>query len=264
MAMIQRLLSRVVVIGVFAFSITPVAAQNVVRLRIDTVTANPGATVDVHVVYTFASTHAHDIHDFNARFLFDTSESQLVAYITDGTASGMITSLSDTIGSHDGFLEVGDGQEIDLKDSVLFTIRMTLDSNADTAWIRWDSNWYHGDGLAVFTAGDEGVDSVYQEDGWIRSSRPSASVENVSGASETVRMYPNPARDHVMIDVPGSSDGEVIEVYDVAGRLSFGGPLVLGGWQIPSKLQAGAYRVVVNDFAGQVSKFIGMLIVAPR
>src|ERR1039458_2997930 len=101
MAMIQRLLTRVAVIGAFAFSAHTVSAQNVMHLRIDTVTAKPGATVDVRVLYTFTSTHAHNIHDFLSRFLFDTTKSKLVAYILDGTASAALSfPPADTISSH--------------------------------------------------------------------------------------------------------------------------------------------------------------------
>jgi hypothetical protein len=261
--LIQRLLARVVVIASFALSAGSISAQNVMHLRIDTVTANPGATVDVRVLYTFTSTHAHKIHDFNARFLFDTSESQLVSYIMAGTASAMITSPADTISSHAGILEVGDGQEIDLTDSVLFKIRMTLDANADTAWIRWDSSWYHGYGLAVFTAGDEEIDSVSLEDGWIRVPQSTkAIIENASSASALPQLYPNPAYDRVMIDASGYTEGETLEVFDVTGKLCFDGSLVLGAWNIPYGFPPGAYEIVLTS--AQVSKYVGTLMVAPR
>jgi hypothetical protein len=261
MAMIHWLLARVVVIASLALSAGSVSAQNVMHLRIDTVTADPGATVDVRVLYTFTSTHAHDIHDFTARFLFDTSESQLVAYVMAGTASA---DLTDTTGSHAGLLALAEpGTEIDLSDSVLFIIRMTIDSNADTAWIRWDPNWYHGDDLAVFTAGDEGIDSVTLEDGWIRIPRPNATVQADSSALALPRLYPNPAYDRVTIASSALTDGAMIQVYDAAGRLSFAGPLVLGAWQIPPGFEAGAYEIVVFD-ENRRSQYIGTLIVAPR
>jgi hypothetical protein len=263
MAMILRLLTRVAAIVVLAFFVSPVAAQNVIHLRIDTITADPGATVDVRVLYTFTSTHSHNIHDFLARFHFDTSKSKLAAYIMDGTASAALCfPPADTIPSHTGLLVIGNGQEIDLTDSVLFKIRMTLDSNADTAWVRWDSSYYHGYALAVFSDGDEGIDSVTQEDGWIRSSRPPESVRSVSNTEAPLRMYPNPARDRVTIEVSGAGDA-VIEVYDAVGRLSFDGPLVLGGWQIPSGFPAGAYEVRLNE-ASRAMQSIGTLIVSPR
>jgi hypothetical protein len=257
--MIHRLLARVAVIASIAFSAGSISAQNVMHLRIDTVTANPGATVDVRVLYTFTSTHAHDIHDFNARFLFDTSESRLVAYIMTGTASAALT---DTTGSHKGILALGN-QEIDLTDSVLFIIRMTIDSTADTAWVRWDPNWYHGDGSAVFTAGDEGLDSVTLEDGWIRTPKSNATVQVASSALELPRLYPNPAYDRVTINTSGSTEGAILQVFDAVGRLSFAGPLVLGAWQIPLGFEAGAYEVVVFD-ANRRPQYIGTLIVAPR
>jgi len=254
MAIIQRLLTRATVIAAFALlCVCPVSAQNVMHFRIDTVTANPGATVDVRVLYTFTSTHAHNIHDFNARFLFDTTASQLVAYIMDGTASA---DLTDTTGSHAGLLALGN-QEIDLTDSVLFKIRMTIDSNADTAWIKWDRNWI------VFGAGDEGVDSVYQQDGWIRTPKSKANVKT-SSASELPRLYPNPASERVTIDAPEYTEGATLEVFAVTGRLAFSGPLGSGGgWQIPSEFQAGAYEVVLSD-SRRGSEYVGTLIVAPR
>lgn len=263
--LIRRLLAGVVVIASLAINASSISAQNVMHLRIDTVTAKPGVMVDVRVLYTFTSTHAHNIDDFDARFLFDTSECRvdtlngLFPYIMNGSAP---FPAFDTTWSFTGLLAIGD-TEINLTDSVLFTIRMILDSNADTAWIRWDSNWYHGYGLAVFKVGGEEVDSVTLEDGWIRSSKPPASVQSVSAEPATRRMYPNPARDHVMIDMPGSSDEEVIDVYDAVGRLSFEGPLVLGGWQIPSELQPGAYEVMLNDKLRN-TRSAGTLIIAPR
>jgi hypothetical protein len=263
--LIQRLLTGVVVIATLALHAGSISAQNVMHLRIDTVTAKPGARVDVRVLYTFTSTHAHNIDDFDARFIFDTSESQLdtlnglFPYIMNGAAP---FPNFDTTWSFTGLLAIGD-TEIDLTDSVLFTIRMILDSNADTAWIRWDSNWYHGYGLAVFKVGGEEVDSVTLEDGWIHSSKPPASVQGVSAESAALRMYPNPARDHVTIDLPGSSDEEVIDVYDAVGRLSFEGSLVLGGWQIPSELQPGAYEVMLNGMLRSM-RSSGTLILAPR
>jgi hypothetical protein len=257
--MIHRLLAGVVVIASLALSAGSISAQNVMHLPIDTVIANPGATVDVRVLYTFTSTRAHNIHDFNARFLFDTSESKLVAYVMAGTASA---DLTDTTGSHVGLLALGN-QEIDLTDSVLFIIRMSIDSNADTAWIRWDPNWYHGDGLAVFTFGDEGIDSVTLEDGWIRTPRSPAAVQVASSELELPRLYPNPAYDQVMIDASGLGAGITLQVFDAVGRLAFAGPLLFGAWQIPSEFEAGTYEIVVFD-ENRRPQYIGTLIVAPR
>ncbi len=284
MATIQRLLARVVVIAALALSVSPMSAQNVMRLRIDTVTANPGATVDVRVLYTFDSTHAHDINDFLARFLFDTSKSRLAAYILSGTAFAafaapgvtMLDSLNPNSGSlvstHDGIFlnEFLNPQipEIDLADSVLFKIRMTLDSsvdtiNGDTAWVRWDPEWT----LAVsqtFQGGQEGVDSLYHEDGWIRTAaKPLNSVRKGASDYATLRIYPNPARDEVTIDAPGYPEGSELEVYDAVGRLVFDGPFVLGAWSIPAEFEAGAYEIVLND-ASREAHYIGTLIVAPR
>jgi hypothetical protein len=211
------------------------------------------------VLYTYTFTHAHDVHDFNARFLFDTSESKLVAYIMAGTASAELT---DTTGSHAGLLALGN-QEIDLTDSILFILRMTIDSNADTAWIRWDSSWYHGDGLALLQYGDEKIDSVTLKDGWIRTPHSNASVQVASTSLELPGLYPNPCYDRVMINTSGSDDGAMLQVYNAVGRLCFAGPLVLGVWQIPSGFEAGAYEIIVSE-VGRSPKYVGTLIVSLR
>jgi len=267
MAMVRRLLTRVVVIAAVAFCARPVSAQNVMRLRIDTVTAKPGATVDVRVLYTFTSTHAHNIHDFNTRFLFDTSKSHLVAYILDGAAR--IPFFADTTGSHAGLLALGT-QEIDLTDSVLYTIRMTLDSNldtinGDTAWVRWDPEWTLS-ATQTFGAGDEGVDAVDHEDGWIRTPpSPPMSVVDRTSANEPLRMYPNPAREEVTIDAPGYGEGVELQVYDAVGRLRIAGPFVLGAWRIPSGFESGAYEMVLKGASAKAgARYIGTLIVTPR
>jgi len=254
MATIRGLYIKAALLATLAFYATDASAQNVMNLRIDTVTANPGATVDVRVLYTFTSTHAHDIHDFNARFLFDTSSSKLVAYILAGTASG---DLFDTTGSHTGLLALGN-QEINLSDSVLFKIRMTIDSNADTAWIGWDPNWI------VFGAGDEGVDTVHQQDGWIRTPKTNhASVRTVERSAGYASIYPNPATDRVTIDAPGYSSDAMVRIVDIAGRVAWSGRLLSGEWNIPQGFPSGMYGVIVNETSLD-SKCIGTLLVEPR
>ncbi len=253
-----------VAIAVLAISVNPASAQNVMRLRIDTVTANPGSTVDVRVIYTFTHTHAYDIHDFVARFIFDTSKSHLVSYVLTGTASENMDLPSDTFGSHTGLVALCDTSvEIDLTDSVLFVIRMTLDSNADTAWIRWDRNWIPFGSGEDFYAGDDGVDSVYQEDGWIRIPQSKAYVaESVSSVLAPL-FYPNPARDRVMISDLATSEGATLKAYDAVGALRYEGPVLSGVWNIPSDCRSGAYALVLDSKDGH-GRCLGTLIVARR
>jgi hypothetical protein len=264
MAMIQRLLARVVVIASFALSVGSVSAQNVMHLRIDTVTADPGATVNVRVLYTFTSTHAHDIHDFLARFLFDTVQSRVDTlgdvspFIMNGAAPSPEFNVTWSL---TGLLALG-GSEIDLSDSVLFTIRMILDSNADTAWIRWDPKWTLSV-MQTFQYGDEGVDSLFHEDGWIRTPQSKAIVQAASSVSKLPQIYPNPAYNQVTIDAPGYTESATLEVFDVTGKLCFDGHLVHGAWQVPPEFKAGAYEVVLSD-KNQKPQYIGTLIVAPR
>jgi hypothetical protein len=86
-----------------------------------------------------------------------------------------------------------------------------------------------------------------------------ASVNAPSG----IKMYPNPARDRVTIDGPGNADELIIEAYDVVGRLSFSGHLMLGEWQIPPGIEAGAYEIVLSGGIRGLQT-IGTLIVALR
>ncbi len=254
MATIQGLCIKTALLAMLACYAKQATAQNIMSLRIDTVTAIPGSTVDVRVLYTFTSTHAHNIHDFNARFLFDTSNSNLVAYIMAGTASA---ALLDTTGSHTGLLALGN-QEIDLTDSVLFKIRMTVDSNADTAWIRWDTNWI------VFGAGDEGVDIVHQQDGWIRTPKSNnASVSTIESSGRPVAIYPNPARNHVTIYAPEYSSDAMVRIVDMAGDVAWSGRLYSGAWNIPQGFPPGTYGVILNETSLD-SKCIGTLLVEPR
>src|ERR1035437_8367969 len=134
-------------------------AQNVFRVRIDTITANAGDTVFVNAYYTFTTSKPHTIDHYLARFLYDASLLRIVGYATDSTASAM---LFDTIGTHVGLWAHGD-QEINLGNPVLFRIRVVLSSNiGDTAWLRRDRSWMMLDALT-------GVHSIIQQDGWIRT-----------------------------------------------------------------------------------------------
>src|SRR2546421_5645368 len=71
------------------------SAQNVFRVRIDTMTVKAGDTATVNVYYSFTSTKAHNLNGFVARFLFDSNLVKITGYITSGTASdGMSTTES--------------------------------------------------------------------------------------------------------------------------------------------------------------------------
>lgn len=63
----------VTLLGWFA-SVSNADAQNVLRVRFDTVVAQSGDLVTVSVLYTFTSTHAHSIRDLTLRFLTDSLE----------------------------------------------------------------------------------------------------------------------------------------------------------------------------------------------
>src|ERR1035437_10906152 len=58
-------------------------AQNVFRVRIDTITANAGDTVFVNAYYTFTTSKPHTIDHYLARFLYDASLLRIVGYATD-------------------------------------------------------------------------------------------------------------------------------------------------------------------------------------
>jgi hypothetical protein len=166
MAMITRLLVRV------ALSVLSVSAANSgslaqysMSLRFDTVTANPGDTVNVDVDYKFTSSKpTQSVQDFNLRFEYDTSEIYadttglyLVDYILDGTASASMSILGV---SHHGIL-VANGS-LDFSNPILCKIRFRVNKRlADTAFIRWDS------AVSVFEYSD-GI-TVAEQNGWIRT-----------------------------------------------------------------------------------------------
>jgi len=175
MAIIRLLVVRAALIAIAISTVVlRLAAQNVVHVRVDTLTANAGDTVDVNVLYTFQATRGHNIHDFTARFLFDSSDMTILGYDRDSTASAVISYSQDTtIGNQSGLIVLGElqGNEIDLTDSVLFRIRVALNPRlADTAWIRWDTNF------GVFDQSDS-VDSVVREDGWVRTRSTAGHIE---------------------------------------------------------------------------------------
>ena len=148
----------VTLLGWYA-SVSNASAQNIFRVRFDTVVARAGDLVTVNVLYTFTSTHAHSIRDLTLRFVTDSLEIRPVAYLTQGTATA---NLPDTLWSHTGFH--GDGtSEIDISNPVLIRVQFRVDPRlSDTAFLRWDR------AFPMFEPND-GVDSEVQQDGWIRT-----------------------------------------------------------------------------------------------
>jgi Secretion system C-terminal sorting domain len=176
MAMITRLLFRVAL--VIALAVTAGAysaqAQYNMSLRFDTVTANPGDTVDLNVYYKFTSgTPTQSVQDFDVRYEYDTTEIYAFDYILDGTASANM-SILDT--SHHGILAANGS--LDFTDSILFKIRFRVNKRlADTAFIQWDSD------VSVFEYSDN--INVTEQNGWIRTPSTAGSV-TLSTSSMTV------------------------------------------------------------------------------
>lgn len=97
-------------------------AQYNMSLRFDTVTANPGDTVDIDVYYKFTSgTPTQSVQDFNVRYEYDTTEIYAFDYILDGTASANM-SILDT--SHHGILAANGS--LDFTNPILFKIRFRV------------------------------------------------------------------------------------------------------------------------------------------
>src|ERR1043165_1040019 len=56
------------------------SAQNVFRVRIDTMTVEAGDTATLNVYYPFNSTKTHNLSGFVARFLYDTNLIKITGY----------------------------------------------------------------------------------------------------------------------------------------------------------------------------------------
>jgi len=167
------------------------SAQNVFRVRIDTMTVKPGDTTTVNVYYTFSSSEPHNLNGFVARFLFDSNLIQIPGYITNGTACEALSATE----SHRGIATLG-AQEIDLKNPVLFRMRVAASKLlSDTAMIRWDPDF------PMFSA-EEGVDTVMQSNGWIRTALVTAHTV-LSAPSRTVYgVFTGPYADSEAFDLP--------------------------------------------------------------
>jgi hypothetical protein len=167
------------------------SAQNVFRVRIDTMTVKPGDTATVNVYYTFTSTKPHNLNGFVARFLFDSNIVQIPGYITNGTACEALSATE----SHRGIATLG-AQEIDFKNPVLFRMRVAASKSlSDTAMIRWDPDF------PMFST-EEGVDTAIQTDGWIRTALVAAHTV-LSAPSQTVHgIFTGPYADSEAFDLP--------------------------------------------------------------
>ena len=200
MAMITRLLVRAALIALAVIAGANAAkAQYTMSLRFDTVTANPGDTVNLNVYYKFTSaTKPQSVQDFNLRFDYDTSEIYAFDYILDGTASDSLFVFGT---SHQGIV-AGDSSDtmhsLDFADSVLCKIRFRVDKGlADTAFIRWDTN------VSVFEYADS-VD-VTEQDGWIRtpSTNGHVTLSTPSLTVDTGKVFSVP------VSIPGIENARV-------------------------------------------------------
>lgn len=185
----------VLLLGVVLSLMTaPIAvAQNVFRVRIDTVTAKAGDTVTVNVYYSFTSTHSHALNGYVARFSYNTNLVWIAGYITDSTTAsdGFPVSVS-----HLGIATSQQGQEINLAKPVLFRMRVVLRSAlADTGWIHWDPDF------AMFDSKAE-VDSIVQQDGWVRTATASGHTVLTTPAVEIAGRSNGYVPDSVRFDLP--------------------------------------------------------------
>ncbi len=187
--------AEVLLLGVVLSLMTaPIAvAQNVFRVRIDTVTAKAGDTVTVNVYYTLASMHTHSLNGYVARFSYDTNLLWIAGYITDSTtaSNGFPVSVS-----HLGIATSQQGQEINLAKPVLFRMRVVLRSAlADTGWIHWNPDF------AMFES-TTGVDSVVQQDGWVRTATASGHTVLTTPAVKIAGKSNGYVPDSVQFDLP--------------------------------------------------------------
>jgi len=164
MAMISRLLIRVVLIA-FAVLITlqSAEAQYSMSLRFDTVTANPGDTVNLNVYYKFTSGLPKSVQDFNLRFEYDTNEVYAFDYTLSGTAADSLFVRDD---SHHGIIVTDSDaytfHSLDFTNPILCKIRFRVSKRlADSAFIRWDT------GVSVFEYSDS--INTSEHDGLIRT-----------------------------------------------------------------------------------------------
>ena len=167
------------------------SAQNVFRVRIDTMTVKAGDTATLNVYYTFNSTKTHNLSGFVARFLYDTNLIKITGYITNGTASdGMAT-----YDSHLGLSALGTS-EMNLSNPVLFKMRVAASKTlADTGWLRWDPDWPMFDPSA-------GVDTVIQTSGWLKTIAIAGHTTLTAPRRTVNGVITGPFADSVRFDLP--------------------------------------------------------------
>jgi hypothetical protein len=167
------------------------SAQNVFRVRLDTLTVQAGDTATMNVFFTFTSTKPHNLNGFVARYLFDSNLVKIVGYSTAGTASDGLS----TTESHQGIAAIG-STEINLNNQVLFRMRIVASKTlADTAWIHWDSDW-------PMFASESGVDSVIQTGGWLRTANATGHTSLTAPGRSVNGVITGPYADSVRFDLP--------------------------------------------------------------
>ena len=88
------------------------------------------------------------------------------------------------------------------------------------------------------------VDSVYFD----KSVLVASGIEQLQGNIEGVKIFPNPATDHVNIAVEADEIGSQVQLIDMSGRVVYDGKLSATTDAIDTKsLQAGVYSIRVNS-----------------
>jgi len=199
-----------VVLGVLLISASRADAQNVFRVRFDTVVAKAGDVATVNVLYTFTSARPHSIRDLTLRFLTDALGVQPIGYLIDGTA---LATFRDAIGnvdsswSHTGFAARGE-HEIDLSNPVLIRVQFRVDPRlADTAFLHFDRSF------GMFAENDS-VDVIERTDGWIRTESVVGHVVVSTPATlvrgETEGFSPDPIPFAVPMTIVGKADSAIL------------------------------------------------------
>ena len=147
--------------------------MNVMRVRLDTVTIQPGdRDIFVNAYYTFHLPKPHDIHAFDLRFFYDSLKTRLQPFILDGTACVSYTNFSNWAPPEAKFVVDG-SSEINLTDSVLFRLYFTRGGLTDSESLIWDRIYSE---TARWQVGYLGLDTIILEDGWMRVQQPSVAV----------------------------------------------------------------------------------------
>jgi hypothetical protein len=118
-----------------------------------------------------------------------------------------------------------------------------------TVEYKWLANGEHYPVLWIttnVTAGNETITSVRFRDHY----RPALSISDQTARVQYLRVYPNPAADKIILDVPADWKNYVLEMYDMAGRAVITGQT--GSEINVSSLAPGKYivRVISGSQAG--------------